>query len=83
MRYYRKLDAGSLVVISITFVLFAAAVFTKDFTHDLLLEAGVFMVSVKLIMMAHRSNIMKESIEAKLDSIQSVLNSISSCTKQE
>ncbi len=83
MDHYKKLDAGSLAVILITFVLFAAAVFTKDFTHDLLLEAGVFMVSVKLIMMAYRSNVMKESIEAKLNSIHSVLISISSCPKQE
>ena len=39
-------DLGSLIVIIITFVLFALALFTKGFTHDLLLEAGVFLVSI-------------------------------------
>jgi hypothetical protein len=52
----KHFDTGSLVVIVITFVLFTVALFTKGFTHDLLLEAGVFLVSVKLILMAYRNN---------------------------
>ena len=48
----KHFDVGSVFVIIITFVLFALALFTKGFTHDLLLEAGVFLVSVKLIIMA-------------------------------
>jgi len=54
-------------------VLFALALFSEGFTHDLLLESGVFLVSVKLIMLAYRSNIMKESIENKLDMIHAAL----------
>ena len=50
-------DLGSLSVIVTTFVLFVAALFTTGFTHDLLLEAGVFLVSVKLIIMAHRNSV--------------------------
>jgi len=69
MGQYKAFDFGSLVVILITLVLFALALFTKGFAHDLLLESGVFLVSVKLIMMAYRSNLMKESIENKLDTI--------------
>jgi hypothetical protein len=49
----RHLDRGSLIVIAITFVLFAGAVFATGISHDLLLEAGVFLVSVKLIIMAY------------------------------
>jgi hypothetical protein len=45
-------DLASLVVVLLTFVLFVLALFTKGFTHDLLLEAGVFLVSVKLIIMS-------------------------------
>ncbi|CAA0090809.1 Uncharacterised protein [BD1-7 clade bacterium] len=44
-------DIGSQVVILITSI-FTIALFTADFTHDLLLEAAVFLVSVKLILMA-------------------------------
>ena len=54
-------------------MLFALALFSEGFTHDLLLESGVFLVSVKLIMLAYRSNIMKESIENKLDMIHAAL----------
>jgi len=32
----------TVVVIVLTFVAFTAALFTKGFTHDFLLEAGVF-----------------------------------------
>ena len=53
----RHFDRGSIVVIVITFVLFVIALFTKGFTDDLLLEAGVFLVSVKLIMMAYKSSV--------------------------
>jgi hypothetical protein len=61
----KHLDLGSIIVILITLVLFIAALFVKGFTHDLLLEAGVFLVSVKVIMMAymnsmHANEIMRE-----------------------
>jgi hypothetical protein len=71
-------DVGSLVVIVITFVLFLLALFTKGFTHDLLLETGVFLVSVKLILMAYRNSMntqllfkesqgIKEALEQRKD----------------
>ena len=46
----------SSLVILVTFVLFVLALFTKGFTHDLLLEAGVFLVSVKIIMLSSKIN---------------------------
>lgn len=49
-------DLGSIVVIGITFFLFVFALLVKGFTHDLLLEAGVFLVSVKLILMGYKNN---------------------------
>ncbi len=69
MKDYKALDTGSLTIILITLILFVLALFSKGFTHDLLLESGIFLVSVKLIMLAYKSNIMKESIEKKLDII--------------
>ena len=67
---YKYFDAGSLMVILITFVLFVLALFTQGFTHDLFLEAGVFLVSVKLIIMAYWNNVnnyllVKELTETK------------------
>jgi len=62
-------DTGSLIVIVITFVLFVAALFTKGFTHELLLEAGVFLISVKLILMVYKNKEDIDSIHDKLDLI--------------
>jgi hypothetical protein len=64
------LDLGSVIILLITLVLFITALFVKGFTHDLLLEAGVFLVSVKVIMMAykismHANEIMREIKELK------------------
>ena len=53
----KRFDLWSIVVIALTLVLFIVALFLKGLTHDLLLEAGVFLVSVKLIMMSHKSSV--------------------------
>ena len=66
-------DAGSLIVIVVTFALFALALFTKGFTHDLLLEAGVFLVSVKLILMAYRNNAHNQMLREELAEIKQYL----------
>jgi hypothetical protein len=58
----KHFDFGSIIVIAITLILFVAALFFKGFTHDLLLEAGVFLVSVKLIMMAYNNSIVSKKI---------------------
>jgi hypothetical protein len=66
-------DIGSLIVIAITFVLFAIAILTKGFVHDLLLEAGVFLVSVKLILMAYRNSLADKKITEELHAIKKML----------
>ena len=66
---FKHFDLGALIVIIITFVLFAVALFTKGFTHDLLLEAGVFLVSVKLILMAYKNTTRTRRVDLKLDEI--------------
>ena len=73
LRHFKTLDIGSSLVISTTFVLFALSLMLKGLTHDILLETGVFLVSVKLIIMSHESNIMKKSMETKLDAMHNVL----------
>ena len=62
-----------MVVILITLVLFVIALFFKGMTQDLLLEAGVFLVSVKLIMLAYKSSIRLQNIENSLEELQRLL----------
>ena len=50
-------DPLSMVVIVLTLVLFVIALFVTGFTHDLLQECGVFLVSVKLIVMSHKNGV--------------------------
>jgi len=66
-------DTTSLAIIIITFVLFVLALFTTGFSHDLFLEAGVFLVSVKLIMMAYKTSVRTRRIEGQLREIKSLL----------
>ena len=57
----------------ITLVLFILALFVKGFTHDLFLEAGVFLVSAKIIIMAYKSNVATNRVEKKLDEVLAAL----------
>ena len=76
MNIGKHFDAWSLLVIAITLVLFVAALFTTGLTHDLFLEAGVFLVSVKLILMAYKSSVSNNSIQQKLDEIHSAVQQL-------
>ncbi len=67
------MDAGSVAVAAVTLVLFLAALVEKGFTHDMLLEAGVFLVSVKLMMLAYKSQKASERVESRLDEIAAAL----------
>jgi hypothetical protein len=71
MRVY--LDFGSIAVMVITLILFISALFVKGLTHDLFLEAGVFLVSAKIIIMAYRSNVATNRVEKKLDEVLAAL----------
>ena len=74
----RHLDIGSWLVILVTLVLFVAALFFKGFGHDLLLEAGVFLVSVKLVMMAYKSSLATRQVNDRLDGLQTILTRMES-----
>ncbi len=67
----KHFDAASLSVILVTLALFLSALFTKGFTHDLLLEAGVFLVSVKLIILAYKNSIAVETLLNEMQKIKS------------
>jgi hypothetical protein len=66
----KYLDIWSIVVTALTLVLFVIALFVKGFTHDMLLEGGVFLISAKLILMSHKNSILAIKIRDKLDQIQ-------------
>ena len=68
-------DPWSITVIAVTFVLFLTALFMKGITHDLLLESGIFLVSLKLIMMNHKQTAISELMEQRLDEIRDLLTS--------
>lgn len=72
----KHFDRGSLLVIVITFVLFTMALFFTGFTHDLLLEAGIFLVSLKLIIMSYKSSVSSLRVHQELEEIKSLLHEI-------
>lgn len=69
----KRSDPWSLVVILLTLVLFVLALFIKGLTHDLLLEAGVFLVSLKLIMMGYKNSLLAQETEERLEKIYQLL----------
>jgi hypothetical protein len=69
----KYIDAASAATVVITLVLFVVAVFLKGFTHDLLLEAGVFLVSVKLILMAQKNNVAAPKLDQRLERMEKLL----------
>ena len=66
-------DMTSMIVIIITFILFTLALFTKGFTHDLLLEVGIFLVSVKLIIMSYKNSVTNKRIIEELGTIKHII----------
>lgn len=73
--FLKNLDPGSLVVVALTFVLFFTALFVQGFTHDVLLETAVFLVSLKLIIMAHKQAVHTKTMEQRLDQIHQAIRS--------
>lgn len=72
-RFHEHLDPASWAVLSITLALFVTALFVKGLGHDLLLEAGVFLVSVKLILMMYKAGAASRRVEGELADIRAVL----------
>ena len=70
----KHLSMTDMIVIITTAVLFILALFMKGLTKELLLEAGVLLVSIKLILMNHKSSSLNERILKKLDQINRQLS---------
>ena len=72
-KFQKYLDTGSVLIIFLTFILFTVALYFTGFTHDLLLEIAVFLVSVKLIIMSYKNTVSANSIQKELAEIRSLL----------
>ena len=72
-KFLQPIDIASQLVIVTTFVLFVVALFIKGFGHGLLLEAGVFLISVKLILMAHKNSLLAKDLDDRLDRLEATL----------
>jgi hypothetical protein len=81
-RFRQYFDVGTLLVILLTLVLFVAALYYTGFTHDLLLEAGVFLVSVKLILMSYKNTVSSLELKAELAEIRSLLEDLNQSRSQ-
>ena len=73
MRLWQSSDPVAMVVIILTGGLFVVALFCKGFSHDVLLETGVFLVSVKLILMAQKNTETEKRLEQQLLQIKQLL----------
>jgi hypothetical protein len=69
----KNFDTGIIIVIVITVLLFTVALFVKGFTNALLLEAGVLLVSIKLIMMSYRNSLNYSDLKKELNEIRRLL----------
>ncbi|HLJ61022.1 MAG TPA: hypothetical protein VKZ50_14955 [bacterium] len=70
------LDRASMVVIILTFVLFLSALVVKGFNHDLFLEAGVLLVSVKIILNGCYMDAHVGRLEGRIDELRGLLEQL-------
>jgi hypothetical protein len=72
----KHLDGSTQITLIITLVLFVVALFEKGFTHDLLLEAAVFLVSAKLVLLSYKASVNNDSIAGQLAEVSKSLTRI-------
>jgi hypothetical protein len=68
------IDFWSALVIALTVILFALALFLHGFTHDLLLEGGVLLVSAKLVIMSYKNGILWKQLDHDIHEIKTSLD---------
>jgi hypothetical protein len=69
-RMKKYVDIGNAAVIAITLVLFILALITTGLTKNLLLEAAVFLVSIKIILMSYKTSQSNKEIINELHEIR-------------
>lgn len=71
-----KLGIGNMIVISLTIIVFIIALFLKGFTHEILLEVGVLLVSIKLIMITNKISTANQKLLNEMNKIKKVLDEL-------
>ncbi|MEI6816612.1 MAG: hypothetical protein WCL14_08375 [Bacteroidota bacterium] len=71
-----KLDIGNIIVISLTVIVFVIALFLKGFTHEILLEVGVLLVSVKLIMITNKISTANQKLLNEMKKINKAIDEL-------
>ena len=69
----RYLDTASGLTIGLTLLFFGIALFTTGLTHDLLLEAGVFLVSAKLVLAGYKNDRSNAALQTRLARIEEAI----------
>jgi hypothetical protein len=72
MANLKPFDPQSVIVFILTVLLYAA-LFVKGFTHDLFIETGVLLVSIKLILLAQKNVRTGENLKQHLLHIDELL----------
>ena len=73
LKLRERLDMGSMAIIVITFTLFAVSLFQKGLIHEILVDTGIFLVSVKLIVMSFRNNLYMKDLNQQLEEIKKLI----------
>ena len=73
LKLRERLDMGSMAIIFITFTLFVVSLFQKGLTHEILVDTGIFLVSVKLIVMSFRNNLYMKDLNQQLEEIKKLI----------
>ena len=68
-----RLDFGSVLIVVITFILFVVSLFVKGLGHEILLDAAVFLVSVKIIIMSFKNECYIKELSKQLEEIKSLI----------
>ena len=77
----KHLDRSTQITLAVTLVLFVVALFEKGFTHDLLLEAGVFLVSAKLVLLAYKASVNNDVLAGQIAEMSRSLTRIEQSLK--
>jgi len=69
-----NIDLFTFLVASITLVLFVVALFTKELLHDIIIEAAIFLISMKLILSMYKQSVISKRLEKRIMDIDSKID---------
>ena len=70
MKKKNILDFASLATLIVTLVMFVTAAYVHGASQELLLEAGVFLVSVKLVLSGRKVEILIEELREEIRALK-------------